>query len=57
MTNEKQQNKMKNSKTTSQEYDYVKSNEKTLRMLKRIYGDCATDKTATFQISKKNEQQ
>jgi hypothetical protein len=53
MTNEKQQNKMKNSKTTSQEYDYVKSNEKTLRMLKRIYGDCATDKTATFQISKK----
>lgn len=36
-------------------FDYVKSNEKTLPMLEKIYGDCATDKTATFQVPKNKQ--
>lgn len=39
--------------TADKNFDYVKSNEKTLPMLKKIYGDSATDKTATFQVPKK----
>ena len=52
-------NNMSNNKqiiTTDENFEYIKSNSKTLRILKKIYGDCATDKTATFQVPKKKIQ-
>lgn len=46
----------KQSSITDEKYDYVKSNKETLQRLKKIYGDCATDKTATFQVLKRKIQ-
>jgi len=48
--------KEKQSSIPDENFDYVKPNAKTLPMLKKIYGDCATDKTATFQVLKKKIQ-